>query len=319
MYPMILKPALKDYIWGGQRLKTEFHKQCDYTKLAESWELSCHKDGLSIINNGELQGKSLLDYINSDRQNILGTKCEKFDYFPILIKLIDAKDNLSIQVHPDDEYALKNEGQYGKNEMWYVIDANPDSFIYYGFNRDISPDEFKERIENNSFLEILNKVKVKKGDTFFIESGTIHAIGSGILLAEVQQSSNLTYRVYDYNRLGNDGRPRELHVDKAAEVVNFNKKLKQEYTIIQSECENYSSALLSSCNHFNVYLHDIRKEIKLEANRESFQCLLCLYGNLNIESDNSKIEIRKGQTIFIPANYGKYNVIGTGQLLLTTI
>lgn len=318
MYPMILKPALKDYIWGGQRLKTEFHKQCDYTKLAESWELSCHKDGLSIINNGELQGKSLLDYINSDRQNILGTKCEKFDYFPILIKLIDAKDNLSIQVHPDDEYALKNEGQYGKNEMWYVIDANPDSFIYYGFNRDISPNEFKERIKNNSFLEILNKVKVKKGDTFFIESGTIHAIGSGILLAEVQQNSNLTYRVYDYNRLGNDGWPRELHVDKAAEVINFSKKVVSEFN--SSIDDEYNKLkLITSCDYFRTYKIAVNNAINLETNGETFHCLVNLEGKLNIKIDASVTEMKKGQTVFIPANLEKYEVEGNGELLFITV
>lgn len=318
MYPMILKPALKDYIWGGQRLKTEFHKQCDYTKLAESWELSCHKDGLSIINNGELQGKSLLDYINSDRQNILGTKCEKFDYFPILIKLIDAKDNLSIQVHPDDEYALKNEGQYGKNEMWYVIDANPDSFIYYGFNRDISPNEFKERIKNNSFLEILNKVKVKKGDTFFIKSGTIHAIGSGILLAEVQQNSNLTYRVYDYNRLGNDGKPRELHVDRAADVINFSKKQVPEcYSHIEYKYNKMK--LISSCEYFSAYKITVNNAINLETNGETFHCLVNLEGKFNIKTVTSETEMKKGQTVFIPANLEKYKIEGNGELLLTTV
>jgi mannose-6-phosphate isomerase len=318
MYPMILKPALKDYIWGGQRLKTEFNKQCEYTKLAESWELSCHKDGLSIIDNGEHKGKLLLEYINSDRQNILGTKCEKFNNFPILIKLIDAKDNLSIQVHPGDEYALKNEGQYGKNEMWYVIEANPDSFIYYGFNRDISPEEFKERIKNNSFLETLNKVKVKNGDTFFIESGTIHAIGGGILLAEVQQNSNLTYRVYDYNRLGNDGKPRELHVDKAAEVINFNKKLVPEFNISLDDKYN-KMKLISSCEYFSTYKIMVDNVITLETNGEAFHCLVNLEGKFNIKTDTFETEMEKGQTVFIPANLEKYEVEGNGELLFITI
>ena len=319
MYPMILKPALKDYIWGGQRLKTEYNKHCDLIKLAESWELSCHKDGLSIINNGELKGKTLLDYINSDRKSILGSKCEKFDYFPILIKLIDAKNNLSIQVHPNDEYALKNEGQYGKNEMWYVIESNPESFIYYGFNRDLSVKEFKNRIKDNSFMETLNKINVKKGDIFFIESGTLHAIGSGILLVEIQQNSNLTYRVYDYNRLGNDGRTRELHVDKAADVINFNKKRIPDSAAENIKVKGHPARLLSECENFTSYLYNIQDEITLEANGEAFHCLLCLEGNIEIITDFSETILEKGQTVFIPANLGEYKIKGMGEMIYVTV
>lgn len=319
MYPLLLKPTIKDYIWGGQKLKTEYNKQSDKNVLAESWELSCHKDGLSIINNGVLSGMSLEDYINSDRKNILGTKCEKFEYFPILVKLIDAKDNLSIQVHPDNEYALKNEGQYGKTEMWYIVDCEPNSFIYYGFNRDLTNNEFIERIKNNSFLETLNAVKVKKGDVFFIESGTLHAICSGILLAEVQQNSNITYRVYDYNRLGIDGKPRELHIEKSVEVANLNKQNTEIAKYIAEENFDYYKRLLLKCDYFSTYNISIYNKINLSANGESFHCILCLNGESNIISDEVNLKINKGQTVFIPAKLGNYTIEGKSEILFITL
>ena len=201
-----LKPACKDYLWGGHRLVDEFHVDYDGPVCAEAWELSCHPDGPSVIENGPFAGKTLAEYIKAKGQQVLGTHCRRFREFPILTKFIDAKDNLSIQVHPGNRYALSHEGQYGKTEMWYVIDAEPGAFLYYGFKKEISKEEFRERIENNTLLEVLNAVPVKKGDALFIESGTIHAIGKGILIAEIQQNSNVTYRVYDYGRVGKIGR-----------------------------------------------------------------------------------------------------------------
>ncbi len=181
---------------GGERLKTIYNKQTEMSPVAESWELSCHKDGNSVIVSGEHSGMTLSEYVSKFGEKCLGKNCVG-DNFPILIKLIDAKSNLSVQVHPDDEYAFKVEGEQGKTEMWYIVDCDEDAFLLYGFTSQITKDEFKKRIEDNTLLEVLNKVKVKKGDTFFINSGTIHAIGSGCLIAEVQQNSNTTYRVYD--------------------------------------------------------------------------------------------------------------------------
>ena len=210
----------KDYIWGGNRLREEYGKKLDSDKIAESWELSCHKDGQSVIDGGEFDGKTLSEFIEKKgRIAVLGTNCERFEYFPILIKLIDAKDNLSVQVHPSNEYALKVEGEYGKTEMWYIVDCNEGAELLYGFKHEISRDEFAERIKNNTLLEVANNVPVHKGDVFFIESGTLHAIGKGILIAEIQQNSNTTYRVYDYGRVGKDGKPRELHIEKALDVT----------------------------------------------------------------------------------------------------
>ena len=209
-----LEPVFKDYIWGGNRLKNDFYKKCDLDIVAESWELCCHKNGTNKISGTDI---SLEEFLK-ENPVALGKNSNKFGTFPVLIKLIDAKDNLSIQVHPDDEYAKKVENSFGKTEMWYVVDCEPDAYLYYGFNREISKDEFRTRINENTLLEVLNKVSIKKGDVFFITAGTVHAICKGTLIAEIQQNSDITYRVYDYGRVGKDGKPRELHVDKAIEV-----------------------------------------------------------------------------------------------------
>ncbi len=319
MYPMILKPTIKDYIWGGNRLKTEYNKQSDGSILAESWELSCHKEGMSVINNGVLSGTPLHNYISSDKVKILGEMSKKFEDLPILVKLIDAKDNLSIQVHPDNNYALKNEGQYGKTEMWYILDCEPNSFIYYGLNRNLKPGEFTERIKNNLLLETLNVVKVKKGDVFFIEPGTVHAICGGILLAEIQQNSNITYRIYDYNRLGNDGRPRELHISKALDVTNMKKLNLNPPESIAEENINYKKRLLSKCDYFTVYNIRINGEISLLADGESFHCILCLEGSPELYHGKHLIRMLKGQTIFIPANMGSYKIVGNCELLFISL
>ena len=212
MYPIKLKPAFKDYLWGGTRLRDDFGKDCDFDKIAESWELSCHKDGNSVVADGEFAGLTLAQYIEKEGKSVLGTNCEKFENFPILIKLIDAKDNLSVQVHPNNEYAQRVEGEYGKTEMWYVLDAAPGAQLIYGFKEKISKEAFKAAIENNTLPQVLNHVDIHKGDVFFIEAGTVHAIGKGALIAEIQQNSNVTYRVYDYDRRGADGKPPELPV-----------------------------------------------------------------------------------------------------------
>ena len=192
-----LTPSCKDYLWGGSRLRSDFGIKSDLNPLAEAWVLSCHPDGPSYL----ADGTTLADYVTA-HPGCLGTDCEKFEQFPILTKFIDAKNNLSIQVHPSNEYALKNEHQYGKTEMWYVLDCEPGAFLYYGFDHEISKAEFEERIKNNTLTEVLNAVPVHKGDCFFIPAGTLHAICKGIVIAEVQQNSNVTYRVYDYGRVG---------------------------------------------------------------------------------------------------------------------
>ena len=215
-----LSPIFKDYIWGGTRLRDDFKMETDIDPVAEGWMLACHKDGMNTVDGGKYDKKTLQEVIDIEgSEKVLGKNSKKFDYFPVLIKIIDAKNNLSIQVHPDDEYAKRVEHEFGKTEIWYVLDADNDAQLIYGFKNKISKEDFRKAIENNTLPEVLNSVKVQKGDLFFIEAGTVHAIGKGTLIAEIQQNSNSTYRVYDYGRLGKDGKPRELHIDKAVDVT----------------------------------------------------------------------------------------------------
>lgn len=315
-----LRPSFKDYLWGGTRLRDDFGKECEYDKVAESWELSCHKDGPSYIADGECKGMTLAEYVEKHPQ-VLGTACERFEYFPILIKLIDAKDNLSVQVHPDNEYALRVEGEYGKTEMWYVIDADPGAQLLYGFKSEISKEEFCERIANDTFLDTVNAVPVKKGDFFFIESGTLHAIGKGILIAEIQQNSNTTYRIYDYGRVGADGKPRQLHVDKAVEVTHLcppNIHPKGEPVVYEDG--NWTQTLLARCEYFTVNVLDIAERAWLEATDKSFVHILLLEGELYFSSDKQEvIHLKKGDSLFIPAGYGHFELTGEGQAVMTNI
>ncbi len=308
-----LLPACKDYLWGGQRIKNEFNVNYDGDILAEAWELSCHPDGPSIIANGPYKGKTLRDYLESEGMDVLGTHCRRFREFPILTKFIDARDNLSIQVHPNNAYALQNEGQYGKTEMWYVLDAEPGAFLYYGFKQEISREEFEERIKSNTLLEVLNAVEVHKGDTLFIESGTLHAIGKGLLIAEIQQNSNVTYRVYDYGRVGKDGKLRDLHIEKALAVTN-------RVPIVQKG-ESYPH--IADCDYFTVDKLDLdgRLLYRMQGNvgKESFLSILILDGSGTISNQGEKIAYQKGDSIFLPAGSGDFTIEGTCDALLTTI
>lgn len=312
-----LSPAFKDYLWGGTRLRDDFQKDCDFDKIAESWELSCHKDGPSVIANGENKGLTLEEYIEKNGKSVLGSDCEKFENFPILIKLIDAKDNLSVQVHPDNEYAQRVEGEYGKTEMWYIVDCDEGAELLYGFKHNISKDEFAQRIADNTLLEVTNSVPVHKGDVFFIEAGTLHAIGKGILIAEIQQNSNTTYRIYDYGRVGKDGKPRELHVEKAKDVTNLCPAKAYPETPIEQK-NGYTSKLLSSCDYFTTYALDIDNTAELEADEKSFASLLILEGEGKISGDDT-VDFRKGDSIFVPANTGKFVVDGKCKAILTKV
>lgn len=317
MKPMLLKPAFKDYIWGGTRLRDDFQKDCDFDKIAESWELSCHKDGNSVISGGEFDGLTLQEFIDKQGKAVLGTNCERFENFPILIKLIDAKDNLSVQVHPNNEYALRVEGEYGKTEMWYIVDCDEGATLLYGFKNEISKDEFAKRIADNTLLEVTNAVPVKKGDVFFIEAGTLHAIGKGILIAEIQQNSNTTYRIYDYGRVGNDGKPRELHVEKAKDVTALRPaKAYPETEIIAKD--GYTEKLLSSCEYFTTYALEVNDKATLTADEKSFNSILILEGSGRL-SGESEIEFKKGDSIFVPASSGDYTIEGKCKAILTKV
>ena len=308
-----LKPSCKDYLWGGHRLVEEYGKVYDGDVLAETWELSCHPDGPSYIVNGVYAGQTLQQYIDAEGKDVLGTHCRRFKEFPILTKFIDAKDNLSIQVHPDNRYALKNEGQYGKTEMWYVMDAGKDAFLYYGFKQEIDKEEFSRRIEEDTLLEVLNAVPVQKGDVLFIESGTIHAIGKDILIAEIQQNSNVTYRVYDYGRVGKDGKKRDLHIEKALAVT-------KRVPIIKDKS---SYPHIADCDYFTVDKlnldGNIMKKMEGHVSDESFASILILDGQGTITSHGESLDFRKGDSFFVSAGNGDYIVEGTCDALITTI
>lgn len=308
-----LKPSCKDYLWGGSRLKEEYGKEYDGNVLAETWELSCHPDGPSYITNGKYAGKTLQQYINGEGKEVLGTHCRRFRDFPILTKFIDAKDNLSIQVHPDNRYALKNEGQYGKTEMWYVMDAGKDAFLYYGFKREITKEEFEKRIQEDTLLDVLNAVPVQKGDVLFIEPGTIHAIGKNILIAEIQQNSNVTYRVYDYGRIGKDGKKRDLHIEKALAVTN-------RVPIVKDKS---SYPHIADCDYFTVDKLNLDGKVmkKMEGNvsGESFASILMLDGEGVISNGGETLNFKKGDSFFLSAGSGSYTIEGSCDALITTI
>ena len=306
-----LTAPIKDYLWGGRRLITDYGKITDKEKAAESWELSTHPDGESTVKDGKFAGMTLSEYIkNNGGAECIGSRAAGFDFFPILIKLIDAKDNLSIQVHPDDEYALRVEGEYGKTEMWYIVDCEPDSYLYYGVNREVTKDEFRERIENNTLLEILNKVPVKKGDVFFMPSGTIHAICSGILICEVQQNSNTTYRVYDYDRRGADGKPRELHIEKAIDVSQLTP------SVIE---DTKDSNVLAKCEYFTVKKVSCNGNADFIIDDSCFRSITVTEGGGTLTLNGITTSVTKGETLFIPAQNATVSLSGNFESILAYV
>ena len=313
MYPLLLKAPLKDYLWGGTRLIDEFGFESDSEKAAEAWMLSCHKDGNSIVKNGKYAGLTLQQAIELLGADTLGKKAADFTYFPILIKLIDAKDRLSVQVHPNDEYALANEGEYGKTEMWYVVDCDDDAKLIYGFNQDITQGEFLERINNNNLSPVCNYVPVKKGDVFFIEAGTMHAIGKGILIAEVQQNSNTTYRVSDYGRLGADGKPRPLHVEQSLAVTTAPATPVEECIFhTESGADNEMQILME-----NQYYQVSRMQVRGKANwvqEKGFRIVTVLegYGMINGTA------VKKGEHFILPDSFGEVTAEGDMLLFMST-
>ncbi len=316
MYPLKLKPPLKHYLWGGNKLKTQFNIKTEEETVSESWELSCHKDGESIIENGRYSGKTLSEYVKAAGTDVLGTNCKDKSNLPVLIKLIDAWDNLSLQVHPDDEYAYKNEGEPGKTEMWYIIDCEEDAEIIYGFKNKITKTEFESSIENNTIMNVINKVKVKKGDVFFIKSGTLHAIGKGIILAEIQQNSNATYRVYDYGRVDSSGKQRSLNIEKAIAVTDLSPS-KSYPTEQLRQYTGYKKRLLASCEYFNTYLYSVDTSCEIVADSKSFNSIVVFEGNPVINYNEGTLPLKKGNSVFVPASFGKYKISGQCEFIFT--
>ena len=299
-----LSPAFKDYLWGGTKLRDIYHKSCDFDIVAESWELSAHPDGTSVIASGNCKGMLFTEYLEQIGLSALGTKYDVNKEFPLLIKLIDAKQNLSVQVHPDDAYALQYDNGYGKTEMWYVIDAEPGAGLYVGFNRNVSREEVVQKIKNNTIMETLNFYPTKPGDVFFIPAGTVHAIGAGNLICEIQQSSNSTYRLYDYDRRDKFGNPRELHLEKALDVLNYHK-----YESIPFDGK-------ISCKYFEFSFMEVKGKHQISMSNESFYSITCIKGIGNLTLGDT-MPICSGETVFIPATNATLNVEGNVSLIIS--
>lgn len=320
-YPFLLKPVGKDYLWGGNKLKKDFNKKLDVTPLAESWECSTHSDGLSYIATGIFKNQLLIDVLKKYPE-FLGTHVKTDGQLPILIKLIDARQDLSVQVHPDDKYAQKYEnGQFGKTEMWYVLEANEGSQLIHGFNCDVNKNIIKQALKNNNIEKYLNKVPIKKDNLFFIEPGTVHAIGAGTVIAEIQENSNLTYRLYDYNRIDKNGNTRQLHTKKALEVLNYKSSIQIRQPIrVHKYKKGYSSELLCNCKYFRVCKEiinnkNMKSEFHFQTQSNSFHVLLCIEGDGVLIYENEKLEFFKGDCIFVPANSCNIKIIGKLEML----
>lgn len=319
--PFLLKPVGKDYIWGGTRLNDDFSKGMDLTPLAETWECSTHPDGPSMVVSGEFSGWTLIDVLKTHPE-YLGTHPKSNGELPILIKFIDAKSDLSVQVHPDDDYAAEYEnGSLGKTEMWYVLDATKDAKLVYGLHHDVNKDELRQGIMQGTVEKYLQKVPIKKNDVFFIEAGTIHAIGAGALIAEIQENSNLTYRLYDYDREDKNGNKRELHIEKALAVANLKGSAEptQPLRVLKYRM-GCASELLCRCKYFEVYRMLINTErcrqmVSFQADQTSFRVLLCVNGCGVISWDDDRINFFKGDCIFVPANSKELKIHGKAQFL----
>lgn len=317
--PCKLRPCYKEALWGGQRLKKEFHKTDAPAVTAESWELAQHEAGLSVVAEGEYENCTLRALSELDHDGFWGKKCPR-GRFPLLVKLIDADKDLSIQVHPSDENADASRGEEGKAELWYVVDCEPGAALYLGFSQRIDRAEFVRRAADGSICQVLNRVPVARGDVFFVRPGTIHAICRGILIAEIQQSSNTTFRVYDYQRRGADGKPRELHLERAAEVVSYRPIVPQECRANNSlHCGGFTLREMFSCRYFKTYCLDVRESVELKCDGESFQHLLCVEGEGFIRCEGRIYPFVKGESYFLPAAMGAYKIFGSCRLLISRL
>ncbi len=315
--PFLLKPAYKDYLWGGRRLKEEYHKETSLSFLAETWECSVHPDGLSLVAGGAFDGMTLKSVLE-DNPAFLGTHPDKVLGLPILVKLIDAKENLSIQVHPDDIYALvKENGSLGKTEMWYVLEADENAELTFGFARDMDRETLLHALEQGTVEKYLQRVRIKKDDVFYVKAGTVHGIGAGAVIAEIQENSNLTYRLYDYDRRDREGNARELHIDKAMDVIDLKAGIspRQPMRVLKYK-RACASELLCRCKYFQVermLLNTLLDNIEVEYHTDStsFEVLLCVEGAGRL----SDISFCKGDCIFVPADSKLLYLTGKAQLL----
>lgn len=324
---MILKfkPIYKERIWGGQNLKYKLNKvDLPDGNIGESWEISAHKEGESVVSDGQYEGKSLSQIYKELGIEYFGKACETFREFPLLIKFLDASEDLSVQVHPNDEYATKYENSMGKEEIWYVLDAEPEAKIVYGISEGLSRSDLVEAINSGTVSSSLNFVYVKKGDVFFIPAGAVHAIGRGIQIAEIQQSSDITYRVYDYDREDNNGNKRELHIDKSLDVIDFEFNGNCSIETEEKVYEGYSVIKHAKCPYFSMDMIDFNTDFETEYKlcNDSFEIFMCLEGELEIcamdfgslKNNNIVLKLRKGDTVLLTVEQN-YTIRGTGKVI----
>ncbi|MGC6431062.1 MAG: type I phosphomannose isomerase catalytic subunit [Jejuia sp.] len=307
LYPLKFTPILKDKIWGGQKLKTILNKESDLPNIGESWELSDVEGDTSIVANGSLKGTSLNALLEEYQSDLLGDKNYNVfgNKFPLLIKFIDAKQDLSIQLHPNDELAAKRHNSFGKTEMWYVFQADEDANLIVGFNQDVTPEKYLEHLEKKTLTEILNFDKVKTGDTYFIEVGRVHAIGAGVMVAEIQQTSDITYRVYDWDRVDDQGNERELHNDLAIDAIDFD--MPDNFRVNYTKEENQSNGMVS-CPYFDTsYLH-VTKTLEKQNDKDSFFIYMCVDGEAKFTANGVTEEVKKGETVLLPAAIKAYTI-----------
>ena len=315
LYPLKFDPILKEKIWGGQKLKTVLEKESELPNVGESWEISDVEGDTSIVSEGKLKGNSLKDLLEDYTEDLIGEKNYKVfgNKFPLLIKFIDAKEDLSIQLHPNDELAAKRHNSFGKTEMWYVMQADDDANLIVGFNEKITPEIYLKHLKDKTLTEILNFDKVKEGDTYFIQVGRVHAIGAGVMLAEIQQTSDITYRVYDWDRVDDQGHERDLHNDLAIDAIDFN--MKDDFRIEYSKKKNTSNKMVS-CPYFTTSLLPLKGKLKRKNDKDSFLIYMCVEGEAKIKTDNYSVKIIKGETVLMPAALKKFTLSSESAKLL---
>lgn len=316
-YPIKVSYVAKSRIWGGENLCRMFGKENGSENIGETWELTVRSDEMSSILNGAYAGMTLGEYIERDK-SVLGTKYDG-GRFPLLIKFIDAQDKLSVQVHPDDDYAFANENDPGKTEMWYILDATEDARIVYGLADGISSEDFAVAVASGNIDSAMGYTPVKKGETYFIPSGMLHAIGEGIIIAEIQQNSDLTYRVYDYDRRDSQGNTRELHVEKSLAVVRPFTEDEVNAIRFEAKDEADDGETLAHCRYFRVKKLGIKGERVLSASDDSFASILCISGEGDIVFDGEQYPIKAGDSYFIPASIKGYKISGDLEIIVSTL
>ncbi|HOG05352.1 MAG TPA: mannose-6-phosphate isomerase [Paludibacter sp.] len=319
LYPLKFTPILKDKIWGGSKLQQLFGKKSKSNKVGESWELSGYNGDLSVVSNGSLAGKNIIELIETYKDELVGKQI--YDSFgnqlPLLFKFIYADDKLSIQVHPDDEIAMERHQSSGKTEMWYVIDAEPGSRLVIGFLQDSTREDYLKALEEGRLDDLLQKVEVSAGDVFFIPPGLVHAIGKGVVLAEIQQTSDLTYRIYDYKRLDEFGKERELHTEKALDVIDFSASADPKTVYSRSINE---LATLVSCDYFTTNIVRFNEQFnRFYGKLDSFVVYMCVEGNFEISCNGDVTKVKKGETVLIPASIAEVELLPQGEVTLLEV